>query len=103
MGIGRELWQTEDGLSAFQGWWVKAVPFLGRRRCERAVRVTRQLDQFAGVGHLGYWTGVQHSESMMKGKDKPISMQLRVTEVFRKEGGEWNLVHRHADMIPNDK
>jgi ketosteroid isomerase-like protein len=25
-------------------------------------------------------------------------MKLRVTEVFRKEDGEWRLAHRHADQ-----
>jgi ketosteroid isomerase-like protein len=49
------------------------------------------------AGDVGYWTGLQHAEAMLKGKDKPVPMTLRVTEVFRKQDGEWKLIHRHAD------
>ena len=49
-------------------------------------------------GELGFWSGVQHAKVMMRGKDRPVAMQLRVTEVFRVDQGRWKLVHRHADM-----
>jgi len=35
----------------------------------------------------------------MKGQDKDVVFNLRVTEIFRKENGEWKLAHRHADKL----
>ena len=51
-------------------------------------------------GDLAFWTGRQVATMDVKGQDRPQQMVLRITEVFRREDGQWKLVHRHAD-IPN--
>jgi NAD(P)H-dependent FMN reductase/ketosteroid isomerase-like protein len=46
-------------------------------------------------GELAFWTGFQDFKGTIAGRD--VKMKLRITEVFRLSGGEWKLVHRHAD------
>jgi ketosteroid isomerase-like protein len=53
----------------------------------------------AASGDLAYTVAIERSEAMVAGQDKPATMVLRVTHVFRKENGDWKLVHRHADPL----
>ena len=52
----------------------------------------------AGVsGDLGYIAGIEHSVAARGDTAEPVPYALRVTTVFRREGGEWRVVHRHGD------
>jgi ketosteroid isomerase-like protein len=49
-------------------------------------------------GDLAFWTGFQIALAHIQGQDQPREMRIRVTEVFQRLGGEWKLIHRHADF-----
>jgi ketosteroid isomerase-like protein len=51
-------------------------------------------------GDLGYMAGFEHTTVSMGGEPRK-SYTLRVTLVFRRENGEWKVVHRHADPPPD--
>lgn len=55
----------------------------------------------AGVsGDLGYLVGHERTTASVAG-GPPTPYELRVTLIFRREGGEWKEVHRHADPWPD--
>jgi len=51
------------------------------------------------IGDLGYVVGAEHSKASVGG-EAPAAIELRVTLIFRRKGGEWTEAHRHADPIP---
>jgi ketosteroid isomerase-like protein len=51
------------------------------------------------VDELACLVEVEHLVSRVGGRDEPAPVDLRVTTVFRREDGEWKIVHRHADPI----
>jgi ketosteroid isomerase-like protein len=53
--------------------------------------------QLGADERFGYWVFLQQGSVKLHGAADPIPASLRVTEVFRRDGGEWKLVHRHAD------
>src|SRR5438067_10355476 len=48
---------------------------------------------------LAYTMELERFTATLVGRDEPHPVTLRVTAVFRPEGGTWKLVHRHADPI----
>jgi NAD(P)H-dependent FMN reductase/ketosteroid isomerase-like protein len=58
---------------------------------------TLEILQSGASGELAFWTGYQRAEARMSKNGETVPMTLRITEVFRVEGGAYKLVHRHAD------
>jgi ketosteroid isomerase-like protein len=57
----------------------------------------------AGVsGDLAYTVAYEHSSASTDGG--PVAPNtLRVTHVYRRENGEWKIVHRHGDYVTVDR
>ncbi len=51
-------------------------------------------------GDLAYTVGYEHNQVKVNGE--PRSYTLRVTHVYRREDGQWRIVHRHGDTPPTD-
>jgi ketosteroid isomerase-like protein len=51
------------------------------------------------TAELAYTTDIETFEVLVNGVDRPARWSNRVTHIFRLEGGEWRLVHRHANRL----
>jgi ketosteroid isomerase-like protein len=103
------MWSTKDPVTLFgaamsgRGW--DEVSGIFRSIASRWSDCTDQrLDIVAaGVsGDLAYTVGFEHTAVSVDGVPaEPYT--LRVTQIYRREDGEWKVVHRHGDAPPIDQ
>jgi ketosteroid isomerase-like protein len=103
------MWSTQDPVTVFGA--EKSV--VGSEEAQQAFRwlATRfsnctdyrfELVAAGASGDQAYTLGYERfSFSMDGGPVEPIT--LRVTHVYRREDGEWKIVHRHADVPPTGR
>jgi ketosteroid isomerase-like protein len=48
---------------------------------------------------LAYILEIERARAKFGGSDEVRAASLRVTTIFRREDGEWKILHRHADPI----
>ena len=51
-------------------------------------------------GDMAYTVGYERNQVKVDGQ--PRTYTLRVTHVYRREDGQWHIVHRHGDVPPDD-
>jgi ketosteroid isomerase-like protein len=49
------------------------------------------------LGDMAYTVGYERTQASIRGE--PREYVLRVTQIYRREDGEWRVVHRHADGL----
>jgi ketosteroid isomerase-like protein len=52
------------------------------------------------AGDMAYTVGYEHTQASVNGE--PRSYTLRVTQVYRREDGEWKVAHRHGDTLSSE-
>lgn len=68
----------------------------------QAGRATMKVDYLSVVvsGDLAFTAGVERQHNVRVGGQRETTQRaLRATQVFRKEGDRWKLLHRHADQM----
>ena len=51
------------------------------------------------LGDAAYTVGLEHTSASVNGV--PSSYTLRATQLYRREGGEWKVAHRHGSAPPD--
>jgi ketosteroid isomerase-like protein len=55
-----------------------------------------RISEYA-TADLAYTVEIERTRMELGGEQAPVT--LRVTSIFRREDGEWRIVHRHADTV----
>ena len=100
------MWSTQDPVTVFGAMQsntgaeeVREVFRWLATRFSNGTDYRFELVAAGASGDLAYTLGYEHISFSMDGV--PVApLTLRVTHVYRREDGEWKIVHRHADQVP---
>ncbi|MET0886861.1 MAG: nuclear transport factor 2 family protein [Mycetocola sp.] len=100
----RAIWSRKEPVSIL-GAWRNAY---GQQEVAETFRFLEQsfsdctsyafeLQAYDVVEDMAYTAGLEHISTSVGGL--PRSFTLRATQVYRREGGDWKVAHRHADTV----
>jgi ketosteroid isomerase-like protein len=101
----REIWSHEEPVTVL-GAWKSAT---GRAELEELFSTLEQsfsrchsfrfeLVAAEVSGDMAYTVGYEHTQAVVNGE--PRTYTLRATQIYRRKGGEWKVVHRHGSALP---
>jgi ketosteroid isomerase-like protein len=104
------MWSTSDPVTLFgafgpcdSGWDEVSQTFRWvASRFSNCTAYSFDLVTADVSGDMAYTVGYERSTRSLDG-GSATSTTLRVTHVYRRENGEWKIVHRHGDMTPLDQ
>jgi ketosteroid isomerase-like protein len=98
------MWSRKDPVSVFGVWrvnkgWdgVRDAITQVAKRFSACTAYDFKVEVADVSGDLAYTVGYEPTACSVDGV--PQSYTLRVTNIYRREDGEWRLVHRHADRL----
>jgi len=102
------IWSHNDPVTLFgaafqgSGWAKLSATFdLLASRFSNCTSWEYEVIAAGASGDLAYIVGIEHTTASVGGA-APQPYSLRVTTILRREGGEWKVVHRHADPMPGN-
>jgi ketosteroid isomerase-like protein len=92
-------------MGAFGGYekgWKEVGPRYDWAAAQYKGRKARVKTEYLSVvvsGDMAFTVAIERQEEARPGGQSPLRRGLRATQVFRREGGSWKLLHRHADPL----
>jgi ketosteroid isomerase-like protein len=106
-GPRRDIWSRNEPVSVLGAWrnaqgnreLDELFTSLGKS-FSHCTSYRFELQAFDVVGDMAYTAGLEHTVASVDGQ--PRSYILRATQVYRREGGQWKVAHRHADTVSTE-
>jgi len=103
------MWSHDDPVSVFaavgpsKSGWDELEPMFHSvaARLSGGHDVTYEIMSFDVSGDMAWTAGFARFTTTMDG-GPPTRFTLRSTNVYRREGGEWKMVHEHTNFEPTD-
>ena len=103
-GPRRELWSRNEPVSVLGAWrdahGQQEIDELFTTLADSFSDCTAyafDLQAYDVVGDMAYTAGLEHTSASVDGR--PRTYTLRATQVYRREAGQWKVVHRHGDTV----
>lgn len=80
------------------GWDAVTASFDRVAEMAANARISLKEQVIQVVGDVAYELGVEYGEVQLAGH--PVSLEHRVTNIYKREAGSWKLVHHHTDTSP---
>jgi ketosteroid isomerase-like protein len=100
----RAIWSRNDPVTVFGAWksatgHAEVDSLFGQLESTFSDCTSYEYEIVAAdvVGDMAYTVGHEHTQATVNGE--PRTYTLRATQVYRRENGEWKVVHRHADAV----
>jgi ketosteroid isomerase-like protein len=103
-GPRRAIWSRNEPVSVLGAWRnahgqreVDELFTALERSFSDCTSYAFELQAYDVVGDMAFTVGLEHTSASVEGD--PRRYILRATQVYRREGGEWKVAHRHADTV----
>lgn len=101
------MWSHHDPVTLFGAWVSKSgwedvsdtFRWLASRFADCSAYEV-ELVAAGASGDLAYTVAYEHTTASVEARP-PVPYTLRVTHVYRREAGDWRIVHRHGDPVPD--
>ncbi len=97
-----DVWSHDSTVSAMHplggrqvGWEAVRESWEGAAQAFQGGSLEVSDLEVSGLGDAAYTTGIEHVNATVGGA--PLRFDIRATNIYRREGGEWKMVHHHTD------